>query len=43
MAGFRYGLEAHFDSHQVTHHSDEFSAVIENSLAKSIDQGKKIT
>ncbi|WP_129781803.1 enoyl-CoA hydratase [Peristeroidobacter soli] len=42
MAGFRTALEAHFDTHQVTHHSDEFAAVINGSLANSIDRGKAL-
>lgn len=41
MLGYRSGLEAHFDSHQVTHHSTEFAEIIDGGLAASIQKGKE--
>lgn len=41
MQGYRSALEAHFDSHQVTHHSTEFAEIIEGGLSASIQKGKE--
>lgn len=43
MSGFRCALEAHFDAHQVTHHSDEFAAVAAANLSEGIGRGKAMS
>ena len=38
--GLRTALAAHFDTHQLSHMSDEFRALRDAGLAKAIDKGK---
>lgn len=39
--GFRTALSAHFDTHQLSHLSEEFQAVRERGLAQAIQRNKK--
>jgi enoyl-CoA hydratase len=39
--GFRTALSAHFDTHQLSHLSEEFQAVRERGLARAIQRNKK--
>jgi enoyl-CoA hydratase len=41
MQGFRTALQAHFDTHQITHMTEEFRQVREAGLAKSIGKGRE--
>ena len=38
--GFRVALEAHFDTHQLSHMTEEFKAARDAGLARAIDKGK---
>jgi enoyl-CoA hydratase len=38
--GFRVALEAHFDTHQLSHMTEEFAAARDAGLARAIDKGK---
>ncbi len=40
MQGFRTALQAHFDTHQLTHYSDEAREIRERGLGKAIAGGK---
>ena len=40
MAGFRAGLEAHFDTHQLSHLTTEFAEVVERGLGGAIARGR---
>jgi enoyl-CoA hydratase len=40
MQGFRTALEAHFDTHQLSHNSDEFRRARDKGLSSAIDRGK---
>ncbi|MBX3597718.1 MAG: enoyl-CoA hydratase [Rhizobiaceae bacterium] len=42
IGGLRAGLEAHFDTHQLSHASSEFARVKEAGMSKAIGQGKKM-
>ncbi len=39
--GFRTALSAHFDTHQLSHMSEEFQAVRDRGLAQAIQRNKK--
>ncbi|KGF70704.1 enoyl-CoA hydratase [Hoeflea sp. BAL378] len=41
MAGFRAGLDAHFDTHQLSHASAAFGDVWEKGLSTAIESGRK--
>lgn len=43
MGGFRAGLEAHFDTHQLSHTTDEFKDIVTRGLASSIGRGKTVS
>ncbi len=43
LAGLRAGINAHFDTHQITHHTREFAATVEAGLAKAIESGKALS
>ena len=40
--GFRTALSAHFDTHQLSHLSEEFQAVRERGLAQAIQRNKQL-
>ena len=42
IQGFRTALSAHFDTHQLSHFSEEFKAVREVGLQNSILKGKNL-
>jgi enoyl-CoA hydratase len=41
IQGFRAGLEAHFDTHQLSHAASEFRKSWETGLSTAIDRGKR--
>lgn len=41
MQGYRTALAAHFDTHQLSHVSDEFARMRQGGLASAIERGKK--
>jgi enoyl-CoA hydratase len=42
VQGFRTAMEAHFDTHQLSHNSDEFRAVRDKGLSGAIAKGKAV-
>ncbi len=43
MMGFRDAIAAHFDTHQLSHVSEEFRSTREKGLASAIARGKRQT